>query len=221
MLIFAHTPALRHIVVVILAVVLTPAVLLAQDTPPQPVDQPEEFATVRAKFESLTPDEVAALGYEMEPVCVTAAMSGLPAELGGMGFHAMNRQVFDAQFNTGNLDPQNPPILLLDANKRVVGLEWEAASTTQPGQLFGQPIELLPGHPGLPEDHYMFHAYFRPNGQVLFSTWDPQLTCPAASPLPPTGTSAGYGLLGLLVSGLVVSLIGLAITRRSMRWTPR
>jgi hypothetical protein len=63
---------------------------------------------------------------------------------------------------------------------------------------------------------YMFHAYFRPNGQVLFSTWDPQLTCPPASPLPVGGSTSGNGLVLLMLSGLTLSVAGLWLSRRTM-----
>jgi len=45
---------------------------------------------------------------------------------------------------------------------------------------FGQTIPLLPGHPGEPDvnkPHFMLHAYFKPDGQVLFDVWDPELSC--------------------------------------------
>ncbi|MBI3971684.1 MAG: hypothetical protein HY332_10390 [Chloroflexi bacterium] len=166
----------RSAVLAGLALALVPALATAQQ-PPVPMSQPAEFARVRARFESLTPAQARALGFEAEPACVSAPP-------GGMGFHAVNPRLM-AQQVEGRLDPQNPPILLFDGNGRVVGLEWEVHNTGQPAPaLFGQRIELLPGHPGFEEPHYMLHAYFKPNGQVLFATFDPTLQCPPPDVLP-------------------------------------
>ena len=172
-----------------LALLAWPAATRAQPAPPAPVlaPQPSEFAAVRARFEGMTEAQVQAAGYEVDPHCVTAADAGLPPAVGGMGFHAVHPQHFREQFPSGRLDPQNPPLLLLDANKRVVGLEWEAAASRPQPELFGQTVPLLPGHPGPAEvnvPHYMLHAYFKPDGMVLFSVFDPALTCPAAASAP-------------------------------------
>lgn len=166
----------RFLIRMLLGVALTavtPAVALAQD-PPQPIDAPEGFADVRARFENLTPEEVAAAGYRADPpLCI--AEPGL----GGMGVHALNPELMGAQFPTAEMDPENPPILLLSANlQRVIGLEWEAKDIGQgETELFGQKVVLQPGHPGVPEPHYMLHAYFREDGQVLFAPFDPMVIC--------------------------------------------
>jgi hypothetical protein len=69
------------------------------------------------------------------------------------------------------MDPANPPALLLDENEEVMGVEWEAADVGQgPMEMFGQTIEIQPGHPGVEEPHYMMHIYFKPGGKVLFGT---------------------------------------------------
>lgn len=75
---------------------LLPAVALAQTPegggPPQakPIDAPEGFQALRDRFEGLTVGQIEQLGYEVDPVCVTAPMAGLPASYGAMGFHAIN-----------------------------------------------------------------------------------------------------------------------------------
>jgi hypothetical protein len=107
-------------------------------------------------------------------------MAGAPAELGNMGFHAIHPTLLKVQFGNGRPDPEQPPIVLLDAWQRVVGLEWESNQHAPAPVLFGQSVALLPGHPGLEEPHYMLHAYFRPQARVLFSVFDPQLSCPPA-----------------------------------------
>ena len=166
----------------------------------------------------MTAAQAEAAGYRANPpVCISH-----PATGAGMGVHFMNRQLFDAQFPTAQMDPQNPPILLFDATMtRVVGLEWEAKDIGQGQmQLFGQNVPLLPGHPGLEEPHYMLHAYFRPNGQVLFAEFDPQLTCPAApqtSILPDDVTPNVLTALGVTLMGLAIAVA--AATPRSLaRW---
>lgn len=171
----AYRLGLRLLIAALLMAV-TPSVALAQE----PIDPPAGFAEVRARFEGLTPDQVAAAGYRpAPPMCISS-----PA--GGMGVHAQNNALWQRQFNSARLDAQNPPILLLSADmKKVVGLEWEAKNVGQGEmQLFGQRVPLLAGHPGVPEPHYMLHAYFRPNGKVLFAEFDPQLSCQ----LPATAT---------------------------------
>lgn len=151
---------------------------LAQPAPPSPVPQPADFGAVRAKFENLTPAQVQAAGYVLPaPECVSSP-------LGGMGFHAINFRLYEQQFASGRMDPLNPPILLIGGNGRVIGLEWEADQRTSPPNLFGQTVRVLPGHPGQEEPHYMLHAYFRPNGQVLFADFDPLVSCPPPGTLP-------------------------------------
>ncbi len=178
----SHRRLLRNLVLGALLAAFTPALVLAAE--PQPINPPEGFAEVRAKFEDMTPEEVAAAGYRAEPpICIAD-----PA-LGGMGVHAVNMELLQAQFPTAEPDPENPPILLLNADMtRVVGLEWEAKDIGQGEmELFGQPVTLQPGHPGAPEPHYMLHAYFRPNGQVLFAPFDPEVECP----VPPDTATVG------------------------------
>src|SRR5918995_3686845 len=115
----------RAILLALLALALAPALALAQGGPPppaQPVPQSPDLAAVRARFEGLTDAQVRALGYtNVAPECVSS-----PA--GGMGFHIEHPRLWRDQFTSGRWDAQNPPILLLDGNKRVVGIEWEAVN---------------------------------------------------------------------------------------------
>ena len=197
---------LLHPVVAALLFAALPAVALAQDPAPQPIDAPEGFAEVRARFESMTAAQAEAAGYRATPpVCIANPQTGE-----GMGVHYVNRELHDAQFPTAEMDPENPPILLFSAdNTRVVGVEWEAKNIGQgEPELFGQTVTVLAGHPGLEEPHYMLHAYFRPNGQVLFAEWDPELRCP---PMPATSVirddrgSALTALGAALLAAAVVS----------------
>ncbi len=200
--------------IALLALSMLPMIASAQPPPPAtPIAQSAEFATVRAKFENMTPDQVKAAGYAPEPVCVSSP-------LGGMGFHAMNKQVWDAQFQSGKLDAQTPALVMLDGNNKVVGVEWEASQKVQPAPvLFGQTLTVQPGHPGVEEPHYMLHAYFKPNGQVLFGVFDPQLKCPAApAGAPSAAPTTGGNILSPLwmLLGLALLFVGWA-TRRLAR----
>ena len=139
-----------------------------------------------------------------------------------MGTHAINWALLEAQFPNGTMDPTTPPLLLLDQNNKVIGLEWEAADVGQgPMQLFGQTLQLQSGHPGVEEPHYMLHVYFKPDGQVLWgvddqTAFDPELSCP---PMPETGGIASPAQLGgilvaLALGGLGVLGVGFAARQR-------
>ncbi len=190
-----------------LMAIVTPGAVLADG--PGPIPAPEGFADLRARFEDKSGEEIAAMGYIAEPpVCISEP------ELGGMGVHALSFLRFSEQFESGGIDAQDPPIVLLDASlEHVIGLEWEAEDLGQGApEAFGQPALLLPGHPGPPgteAPHYMLHAYFRPGGQVLFAPFDPEVTClPDSATGDPTGPVAAVGIpVGLLVGLLLVAWV--------------
>ena len=178
---------------------LLPGIALAQGSTAEPVDPPQQVTQLRQQFEGLTPQQVEAKGYTAEGGCVPS-----PSGAGAMGTHAVNRQLYEAQFPEGKMNPAEPPVVLLGQDGEVIGVEWEAADVGQgPMKLFGQTIELQSGHPGAEEPHYMLHIYFKPDGKVLFGTndqtaFDPEGVCPemsasatlSASPsAPATGTA--------------------------------
>ena len=173
----------------VMTVLLLSGMAIAQGSTAQPVDPPQQVAQLRQQFEGLTPQQIEAEGYVAEGPCVPS-----PTGAGAMGTHAINRTLYEAQFPNGEMDPANPSVLLLDENSNVIGLEWEAADVGQgPMKMFGQTIELQPGHPGAEEPHYMLHIYFKPDGKVLFGTnpqtaFDPEGVCPEASA---TATASG------------------------------
>jgi hypothetical protein len=167
----------------VITVLLLPGMAIAQEgTTAQPVDPPQQVAQLRQQFEGLSAEQVEAQGYVPMHGCISN-----PEAPGAMGTHAVNQELLQAQFPNGEMDPENPPVVLLDQNGKVVGIEWEAADVGQgPMKMFGQTIELQPGHPGAEEPHYMLHIYFKPDGKVLFGTdpqtaFDPEGVCPEAS----------------------------------------
>jgi hypothetical protein len=178
---------MRRIMLLVTVAALTVAMLAlagiawAQDAS-RPVDPPPQVDQLRQQFEGLTAEQIAAEGYMPEGPCVAS-----PSGVGAMGIHALNPELLEAQFPKGTMDPANPPALLLDENEEVMGVEWEAADVGQgPMEMFGQTIEIQPGHPGVEESHYMLHIYFKPDGKVLFGTdpqtaFDPEGVCPEAS----------------------------------------
>ena len=165
--------------------VLLPAMAIAQSSTAQPVDPPQQVAQLRQQYEGLTPQQIEAQGYVPEGSCVIN-----PQGPGAMGIHALNQELLQAQFPKGKMDPENPPVLLLDENSNVIGLEWEADDVGQgPMKMFGQTIQIQPGHPGVEHPHYMLHIYFKPDGKVLFGT-DPQTAFDPEGDCPPMSASA-------------------------------
>ena len=162
---------------------LMPAMAIAHTGALRPVDPPQQVAQLRQHFEGLTTQQIEAQGYVPEGPCVTNPQGGVEA----MGIHAINQDLMQAQFPNATMDPANPLILLLGENGEVIGLEWEAKDVGQgPMKMFGQTIELQPGHPGVEEPHYMLHIYFKADGKVLFGTdaqtaFDPDASCPQMS----------------------------------------
>ena len=178
---------MRRIITLVTLAALTAAMLTLAGAAwtqgaPQTVDPPEQVAQLRQQFEGLTAEQIGAEGYVPEGPCVAS-----PSGVGAMGIHALNPELLQAQFPNGTMDPANPPALLLDENEEVMGVEWEAADVGQgPMEMFGQTIEIQPGHPGVEEPHYMMHIYFKPGGKVLFGTndqtaFDPEGVCPEMS----------------------------------------
>src|SRR5215207_1908146 len=179
---------MKRIIMLVKVAALTAAMLAlagvasAQSTP-QPVDPPPQVAQLRQQFEGLTAQQIEDAGYvtDLGP-CVPS-----PSGVGAMGTHVMNRQLYQAQFPNGTMNPAKPPVLLLGQDSQVIGVEWEAADVGQgPMKMFGQTIELQSGHPGVEEPHYMLHIYFKPDGKVLFGTndqtaFDPEGICPQMS----------------------------------------
>ena len=113
----------------------------------------------------------------------------------------------------------HPPVILLDQNSKVLGIEWEAKDVGQgPMELFGQTIQIQPGHPGAEDPHYMLHIYFVPNGKVLYGTdpqtaFNPELSC---SQLPASGGVVSPAQLGVMLFAAVggLAILGVAFVAR-------
>ncbi len=206
----------RIIVVLAVAAILTllPGTAVAQTSTSQPVDPPPQVAQLRQQFEGLTLEQVRAAGYEPASPCVPN-----PKGAGAMGIHALNQELFEAQFPSGTMDPANPSVLLLDQNNRVVGVEWEAKDIGQgPMQLFGQTIQIQPGHHGAEDPHYMLHIYFMPNDKVIFgandeTAYNPELNCPQ---MPATGGMVSPAQVGSILFALAggFAVLGVAFVAR-------
>jgi hypothetical protein len=161
------------------------------DLPTRLVDEPPGIAQLRAQYAPMTEAQLVAAGFQIDPMYVAADMVGLPPAVGAMGYHAINPALMGAQFPQGTMDAQHPPVVLLGPDKRVIGVEWEAADRGQaPPQLYGQTVNLGPVHPGVDQPHYMLHAFFRPGGKVLFGDFDAALATPG---LPNTGAGGRGG----------------------------
>ncbi len=172
------------------------------DLPTRLVDEPAGIAQLRAQYASMTEAQLVAAGFQIDSMYVTATLVGLSAATGAMGYHAVKPALMGAQFPKGTMDAQRPPVVLLGLDKRVIGVEWEAANLGQAApQVYGQTVNLGPMHPGVDAPHYMLHAFFRPGGKVLFGDFDAALATPG---LPNTG--AGGGQSGRLPTLPLVAL---------------
>ncbi len=186
------------------------------DLPNRLVDEPPGIAQLRTQYAPMTEAQLVAAGFQLDPLYVTAALVGLPTGAGAMGYHAIHPSLMGAQFPQGIMDPLHPPVVLLGADKRVIGVEWEAASRGQaPPQLFGQTANLGPIHPGVDQPHYMLHAFFRPDGKVLFGDFDPALAAPG---LPNTGAGGGAaGRIAPILPAALALLCACPLLLRSVR----
>jgi hypothetical protein len=204
------------LVLVAAASTLLPSTALGQANTSQPVDPPQQVAQLRQQYEGLTQQQIKAAGYEPEGDCVTN-----PHGAGAMGTHLINQEYLEAQFPKGEMDSEQPPVILVDQDSKVIGIEWEAADIGQgPMELFRQNIELQSGHPGVEESHYMLHIYLKDDGKVLFgvddqTAFDPKLSC---TELPASGGVVSPAQLGVMLfalgGGLAVLGVALVVRRR-------
>jgi hypothetical protein len=129
------------------------------------IPQPPEYAAVRARFENMTPEQWKAAGYAISDPCDP-----------GIGIRVWNTALWEAQYNSGKPDPQNPPILFANRNgQSIIGLQWASRADIQPAPvLFGQQMFLV--YPG-GDPRLALFSFFKPDGHVLFARSDPQDPC--------------------------------------------
>jgi hypothetical protein len=174
------------------------------------------YEDLLATYGDWTREDVEAAGYEVEPFCVDAAAAGAPAELGGMGFHAVN-----VEYLMDNVaQASKPDIIVLDGEGNVIGVEYEIDSVMEdPPTIDGNPLVFTPPHPGVEHEHMSLHVFFVGDEAHRFGTWNPAVVCPPGSTppapedLPETGTDLGVGgsRLSLLWLGLGVGLLGVGL----------
>lgn len=145
-------------------------------------------------------------GYIPDPAghCITAAMEGLPAELGAMGLHYIRPDLLqitgaDPRVDgTGtHMDWSQPAILLYepqtDGSLVLVGVEnlvfekaWTEAGNKEPPQLNGRSWDYMADDPATEADeahgfmpHYDQHVWlWRNNPTGELEPFNPRMTCP-------------------------------------------
>lgn len=152
--------------------------------------------------------DIEELGWEVEEFCVDAASAGRPAELGGIGFHA----VHPVYLRVPGIDPDKPEAFLLDGDGNVIGVEYRLLKVMDEPVTIGrleQPLRMTSPLPGVEQEHMALHVYFVGDEEHRFSTWNPAVTCPedstppAPKMLPKTGAPKfSNNVLALLLSGL-------------------
>jgi hypothetical protein len=143
-------------------------------------------------------------GYIPDPAghCVSAAMEGLPAELGAMGIHYLRPDLLGITATAPRVDGTGthtdflkPSILLYEPQKDgslvLVGVEnlvfekaWKAAGNASPPVLAGRVFDRMADDPATPideahgfEPHYDQHVWFRENPSGNLSPFNPAVSC--------------------------------------------
>ena len=144
-------------------------------------------------------------GYTTDHKCVTAAMLGMPAELGAMGLHYVRRDLLGLPDKpagrvrgTGTYTDFRKPAMLVyepqaDGSLTLVAVEnlvfasaWhDTAGNKEPPSFHGRKYPLLKDNPATPVDeahgwepHYEQHLWvFRDNPNGAYSPVNPNVTC--------------------------------------------
>lgn len=197
------------------ALLALPASLLAQAEEPT-------LEAIRAAAEKYTDVEVAlADGYIPAPdgMCVSAAMEGLPAELGAMGIHYLHPERFGITAvaprvaGTGtHTDFLTPGVLIYepqaDGSLELVAIEnlvfeeaWLAAGNEGPPVFHGRTWDRMADDPDTEGDeahgfvpHYDQHVWvFRENPSGTLEPFNPAVTCEHAGHGADMAPEAGSG----------------------------
>jgi len=169
-------------------------------------DQASDVASVRGAVEKYK-DVNAALadGYIPDPAghCVTAEMSGFPAEYGAMGIHYLNPGLLKITATAPRVDGEStytdwskPAILIYepeaDGSLQLVGVEnlvfvksWEAAGNKEPPEFSGRLWDFMSDDPATPGDeahgfmpHYDQHVWvMRENPRGDLEPFNSAVTC--------------------------------------------
>jgi hypothetical protein len=179
--------------------VAAPAALLAQDV------NLDELRVALEKYQDV--NAALADGYIPDPsgMCVSAAMEGLPAELGGMGIHYLHPERLGITADSPRVDGtgthtdfMQPAILLYepqeDGSLVLVGVEnlvfeeaWKAAGNSEPPVLNGRPWDHMADDPATEADeahgfmpHYDQHVWlFREAAEgAELEPFNANVTCP-------------------------------------------
>ena len=129
----------------------------------------KEVRQATARFNSTTQASLA--GYAEASPCVAAP------GLGGMGFHWINLDLVDPEF-----DAMNPEALLYEPRRNgqlsLIGVEYVVIDVGQTAPTFdGQAFEV--GGAPLPVPHWTLHVWLhKRNPAGLFSAFNPEVACP-------------------------------------------
>jgi hypothetical protein len=169
-------------------------------------DEASEVAAVRAAAEKYQDVKVAlADGYIADPEnhCVTAELSGFPAEDGAMGIHYFNPELLKVTATAPRVNGEStytdwskPAILIYepqaDGSLELVSVEnlvflksWEAAGNADPPQFAGRVWDYMADDPATPGDeahgfapHYDQHVWaFRENPKGNLEPFNAAVTC--------------------------------------------
>ncbi len=169
-------------------------------------DEASEIAAVKKAAEKYQDVNVAlADGYIRDPAnhCVTAEMSGFPAEYGAMGVHYLNPALLKVTATEPRVDGDStytdwsqPSILIYepqaDGSMQLVSVEnlvfikaWEAAGNTKPPEFAGRVWDYMADDPATPGDeahgfmpHYDQHVWaFRENPSGNLMPFNPAVSC--------------------------------------------
>lgn len=165
--------------------------------------------------------DVEAAGYVVDEFCIDAVSEDLPAELGGMGWHAVNPEFA----GDGEAHTTKPDIILLDADGKVIGVEYEVPQVVDPPPtVASQPLVSTPPHPGMEFEHMSLHIYFVGDEEHRFGTWNSAVVCPAGSTpaaamMPQTGAgqSTSGVLFGVVILGVLALFLWWFVRRRWRR----
>lgn len=119
-------------------------------------------------------DAARAAGYHLEAECISAETLGAPAELGAMGYHAVNPTLID-----GTFEPLKPEALVYerrgDGSYHLVAVEY--LFTGEEAPVFDGTVHFHPFIP--PFADFALHAWVwqgNPNG--TFAEFNPNVSCP-------------------------------------------